>query len=55
MKRALAELPERERAAITLRDLEGLTTAEVAAMLETTEGTVRSQIASAPIKLRRLV
>lgn len=55
VKRALEQLPERERAAITLRDIEGLTTAEVAALLETTEGTVRSQIAGARMKLRRLV
>jgi RNA polymerase sigma-70 factor (ECF subfamily) len=55
VKRGLAALPERERAAITLRDIEGLTTAEVAALLETTEGTVRSQIAAARIKLRRLL
>jgi RNA polymerase sigma-70 factor (ECF subfamily) len=55
VKRALAELPERERAAITLRDIEGLETREVAALLETTEGTVRSQIAAARMKLRRLV
>ena len=55
VKRALGELPTQERAAITLRDIEGLTTAEVAALLGTTEGTVRSQIAAARMKLRRLV
>ncbi len=55
VKRALNQLPERERAAITLRDIEGLATSEVAALLETTEGTVRSQIAAARMKLRRLV
>ncbi|MCX6607218.1 MAG: sigma-70 family RNA polymerase sigma factor [Acidobacteria bacterium] len=55
VKVALSQLPEQERAAITLRDIEGLTTAEVAAFLGTTEGTVRSQIAAARMKLRRLV
>ncbi len=55
VKRALEQLPERERAAITLRDIEGLETREVAKLLEITEGTVRSQIASARMKLRRLV
>lgn len=55
VKVALSQLPEQERAAITLRDIEGLTTAEVAALLGTTEGTVRSQIAAARMKLRRLV
>ena len=55
VKVALSQLPEQERAAITLRDIEGLTTPEVAALLGTTEGTVRSQIAAARMKLRRLV
>ncbi len=55
VKVALSHLPAQERAAITLRDIEGLTTAEVAALLGTTEGTVRSQIATARMKLRRLV
>jgi len=55
VKVALSQLPEQERAAITLRDIEGSTTAEVAALLGTTEGTVRSQIAAARMKLRRLV
>lgn len=55
VKMALGQLPAQERAAITLRDIEGLTTAEVAAFLGTTEGTVRSQIAAARMKLRRLV
>lgn len=55
VKVALGQLPAQERAAITLRDIEGLTTTEVAALLGTTEGTVRSQIAAARMKLRRLV
>ena len=55
VKVALGQLPAQERAAITLRDIEGLTTAEVATFLGTTEGTVRSQIAAARMKLRRLV
>lgn len=55
VKRALDGLPERERAAITLRDIEGLSTSEVAALLGSTEATVRSQIAAARMKLRRLV
>jgi RNA polymerase sigma-70 factor, ECF subfamily len=55
VKSALAALPERERAAIVLRDIEGYSTAEVAEALGITEGTVRSQIAAARLKLRRLV
>ncbi|HEX9474739.1 MAG TPA: sigma-70 family RNA polymerase sigma factor, partial [Steroidobacteraceae bacterium] len=43
VREALRALPERERAALTLRDLEGLSTGEVAAILGSTEATVRSQ------------
>lgn len=52
---ALNRLPEKERAAIVLREIEGLSTREVAATLGSTEGTVRSQIFSARMKLRELV
>ena len=52
---ALRELPEKERAALTLRDLEGLPTAEVAAILGSSEATVRSQISSARLKIRKIL
>ena len=54
-RRAIARLPYKERAAITLRDLEGLTTAEVAAALGTTEATVRSQVSAGRAKLRQFI
>lgn len=54
-RRAIARLPYKERAAITLRDLEGLTTAEVAAALGKTQATVRSQVSAARAKLRRYI
>lgn len=54
-RRAIARLPYKERAAITLRDLEGLTTAQVAAALGTTEATVRSQVSAGRAKLRRYI
>ena len=54
-RRALARLPYKERAAITLRDLEGLSTAEVAVALGTTEATVRSQVSAGRAKLRRYI
>ena len=54
-RRAIARLPYKERAAITLRDLEGLTTAEVATALGTTQATVRSQVSAARAKLRRYI
>lgn len=52
---ALAMLPEKERAALVLRDVEGLATAEVARILGSSEGTVRSQVSTARLKLKRFV
>ena len=52
---ALAALPKRERAAVVLREIEGLSTAEVAAILGSAEGTVRSQVAHALTRLRRML
>jgi RNA polymerase sigma-70 factor (ECF subfamily) len=55
-RRALAMslrfLSEKERAAMVLRDLEGLSTGEVARALGSSEATVRSQISKARIKVR---
>jgi RNA polymerase sigma-70 factor, ECF subfamily len=53
--KALQELPEKERAAIVLRDIEGLSTAEVAEILGSSEATVRSQISSARLKIKKAV
>jgi RNA polymerase sigma-70 factor (ECF subfamily) len=50
--RALAALPEKERAAIVLRDLEGLETEEVARILGSRPTTVRSQISAARVKIK---
>lgn len=52
---ALGELPERERQAIVLRELEGYETHEVAAILGSTEATVRSQISMGRARLRRIL
>jgi RNA polymerase sigma-70 factor (ECF subfamily) len=49
---ALATLSEKERAALVLRDLEGLSTQEVADVLGSSPTTVRSQISIARSKLR---
>jgi RNA polymerase sigma-70 factor (ECF subfamily) len=58
-KRLLAQglqtLGERERAAIVLRDIEGLSTQEVAKILGVEEVTVRSQICVARVKLAKYV
>ena len=50
--RALASLSEKERAALVLRDLEGLPTEEVARILGSSQTTVRSQICSARAKIK---
>lgn len=49
----LASLSEKERAAMVLRDIEGLSTKEVARILGSREGTVRVQVASARLKIRK--
>src|SRR6187399_2000485 len=53
--KALACLSENERVAIVLRDVEGLSTAEVAAVLESPEVTVRSRISRGRLKLKEIV
>jgi RNA polymerase sigma-70 factor (ECF subfamily) len=52
VQRALAGLPERQRVAVTLFDLEGYAHAEIAAVLGIPEGTVRSDVFHARRKLR---
>jgi len=52
---ALAMLPAKERAAVVLREIEGLSTAEVAAALGSSEVTVRSQISKALVRLRGIL
>lgn len=52
---ALETLPPRERAAIVLREIEGLSTAEVAAVMGSAEATVRSQVAKAITRLRDIL
>jgi RNA polymerase sigma-70 factor (ECF subfamily) len=52
LRRALGTLPEKERAAIVLRDLEGLETEEVARILGSSPTTVRSQISAARAKIK---
>jgi RNA polymerase sigma-70 factor (ECF subfamily) len=50
---ALETLSEKERAALVLRDLEGLPTDEVAKILGSSATTVRSQICSARAKIKQ--
>ena len=51
----LQTLPERERAAVVLRDIEGLPTNQVAEILGVEEVTIRSQISMARVKLAKYV
>jgi len=52
LSQALAELPERQRVAVTLFDVEGYSHAEIAAVLRIPEGTVRSDVFHARRSLR---
>jgi len=52
---ALQTLTEKERAAVVLRDIQGLSTREVAGILGSRETTVRSQICSARMKIKKWV
>lgn len=53
LREALAELPERQRVAVVLFDAEGYSHAEIAALLEVPEGTVRSYVFHGRRALRR--
>jgi RNA polymerase sigma-70 factor, ECF subfamily len=53
LQSALETLSEKERAAIVLRDVEGLETHEVARILGISEVTVRSHVSRARVRLRR--
>lgn len=53
LEEGLAQLTDRERTALVLRDVEGLPAGEVARRLSCSTATVRSHIANARIKFRR--
>jgi RNA polymerase sigma-70 factor (ECF subfamily) len=55
LRAVLCHLPEKERAALLLREMEGFSTGEVARILGSSEATVRSQICTARLKLRKLL
>ena len=53
LARMLDVLPEEQRAALVLRELEGLSNAEVAEVLQTTEGAIEQRLIRARATLRR--
>lgn len=55
LREALADLPERQRTAIVLFDVEGYSAAEIGKALGVPEGTVRSDVFHARRTLRRLL
>jgi RNA polymerase sigma-70 factor (ECF subfamily) len=55
LRRAVAALPDRMRAAVCMHYLADLSVAEVAAALEVTEGTVKSNLHDARTRLRRFL
>lgn len=55
LRKALCNLADKERQAVILRDVEGLTTSEVAVILGSSETTVRSQICRARLKIKEAI
>lgn len=55
IRQGLQQLPVSQRLILTLRDIEELSTTEVAAILEVTPGTVKSRLRRARLALRRIL
>jgi RNA polymerase sigma-70 factor, ECF subfamily len=55
LERALAGLPDRARAAFVLHEVEGYPVREVAALMQVTEGTVKTQLFRARRQLREVL
>ena len=53
LREAIERLPDRERAALLLREIDGLETEEVALRMGSSPKTVRSHISRARARLRR--
>jgi RNA polymerase sigma-70 factor (ECF subfamily) len=55
VRSALQKIPEKLRATIVLRELDGLSYEEIAEILDISTGTVKSRISRAREELRRLL
>jgi len=55
IEKALSEIPERERTVLLLHDLEGFTHREISEMLGIAEGTSKSHLHKARVKLREFL
>ena len=55
VRAAIAELPEVPQSVVTLRDVEGLSTSEVASLLELSEANVRVILHRARAQIRDVV
>ncbi|WP_439663795.1 sigma-70 family RNA polymerase sigma factor [Lentzea sp. HUAS TT2] len=55
LRRVLAELPRRQREAVVLRHFAGMSVAETADALRTSEGTVKAHTSRAVARLRELL
>ena len=53
--KALDALPEKERLAVILRDIDGMKTSEVAEILGSSETTVRSQVSRARVRMKEAI
>lgn len=53
--KALDTLPEKERLAVILRDIDGMKTSEVAEVLGSSETTVRSQVSRARVRMKEAI
>ena len=53
--KALDTLPEKERLAVILRDIDGMKTSEVAEVLGSSETTVRSQVSRARVRMKEVI
>jgi RNA polymerase sigma factor (sigma-70 family) len=55
LQTALNSLPEKERMAVVLRDVEGFSTADVAAILQSSDTTVRSQVSRGRLRIKEAI